>query len=145
MLEQELSEMDRITQLQDGIDQLLTIMANSVNYLVSSANFKQVNPDIPITKTREKAATAEEFEANKRELVDDLIKKAKQIEILIKSLPIFDPEEEQARTIARLSALEQEMGVANQEYREAVDRAKMLHKEVSDILEVMLSTHKSSR
>jgi len=142
MLEQELSEMDRITQLQDGIDQLLTIMANSVNYLVSSANFKQVNPDIPITKTREKAATAEEFEANKRELVDDLIKKAKQIEILIKSLPIFDPEEEQ---IARLSALEQEMGVANQEYREAVDRAKMLHKEVSDILEVMLSTHKSSR
>jgi len=142
MLEQELSEMDRITQLQDGIDQLLTIMANSVNYLVSSANFKQVNPDIPITKTREKAATAEEFEANKRELVDDLIKKAKQIEILIKSLPIFDPEEEQ---ISRLSALEQEMGVANQEYREAVDRAKMLHKEVSDILEVMLSTHEPSR
>jgi hypothetical protein len=37
-------------------------MANSVNYLVSSANFKQVNPDIPITKTREKAATPEEFE-----------------------------------------------------------------------------------
>jgi mediator of RNA polymerase II transcription subunit 21 len=37
--------------------------------------------------------------ANKRELVDDLIKKAKQIEILIKSLPIFDPEEEQARTV----------------------------------------------
>jgi len=142
MLEQELSEMDRITQLQDGIDQLLTIMANSVNYLVSSANFKQVNPDIPITKTREKAAPEEEFEANKRELVDDLIKKAKQIEILIKSLPVFDPEEEQ---IGRLSALEQEMGVANQEYREAVDRAKMLHKEVSDILEVMLSTRESIR
>jgi len=142
MLEQELTEMDRITQLQDGIDQLLTIMANSVNYLVSSANFKQVNPDIPITKTREKAAPADEFEANKQELVDDLIKKAKQIEVLIKSLPVFDPEEEQ---IARLDKLEQEMVVANQEYREAVERAKTLHKEVSDILQVMLSTRESTR
>lgn len=34
--------------------------------------------------------------ANKRELVDDLIVKAKQIEVLIQSLPVPEPEETQA-------------------------------------------------
>ena len=32
---------------------------------------------------------------NKKELVDDLVKKAKQIEILIQSLPVPEPEETQ--------------------------------------------------
>lgn len=34
--------------------------------------------------------------ANKQELVDDLIVKAKQIEVLIQSLPVPEPEETQA-------------------------------------------------
>ena len=35
--------------------------------------------------------------ANKRELVDDLVVKAKQIEVLIQSLPVPEPEETQVR------------------------------------------------
>ena len=72
---QELSHMDRITQLQDEIQQVsqwfytlsfyycrayrqtnmlqrLTIMSNSIAYLTSKANFVQVSPDVPITKQR---------------------------------------------------------------------------------------------
>ncbi|ELU43359.1 Med21 domain-containing protein [Rhizoctonia solani AG-1 IA] len=81
---------------------LLVIMSNSVVYLVTRNSFRQVNPDIPITKTRppDKEDSPDVFEANKRELVNDLITKAKQIEYLIKSLPPPEPESEQACTSA---------------------------------------------
>lgn len=61
---QELSHMDRITQLQDEIQQLLTIMARTIAYLTSRANFVQVSEEIPITKQRnpDKYDTPEVFE-----------------------------------------------------------------------------------
>jgi mediator of RNA polymerase II transcription subunit 21 len=68
---QELSHMDRITQLQDEIQQvclytpiaridaviltpmqLLQIMSSSVAYLTSRTNFLQVSPEVPVTKSR---------------------------------------------------------------------------------------------
>jgi mediator of RNA polymerase II transcription subunit 21 len=49
---QELSHMDRITQLQDEIQQLLTIMSSTIAYLTSRSNFVQVSADVPITKQR---------------------------------------------------------------------------------------------
>lgn len=129
--------MDRITQLQDEIQQLLTIMSNSIGYLTSRSNFLQVSPEIPITKQRnpEKYDTPEVFEANKKELVNDLVVKAKQVEYLIKSLPEPEPEEVQAK---RLEALEEEMTLVNAEYIRAVNRAKDLHAQVKDTLLMML-------
>lgn len=61
---QELSHMDRITQLQDEIQQLLMIMSNTVAYLTTRANFLQVSPDVPVTKQRnpEKFDAPEVFE-----------------------------------------------------------------------------------
>ncbi|KAF8337699.1 hypothetical protein F5887DRAFT_984510 [Amanita rubescens] len=133
----ELSNMDRITQLQDEIQQLLTIMSNSIAYLTERSNFVQVSPGIPITKQRnpEKYDQPDVFEANKKELVRDLIVKAKQVEYLINSLPEPEPVEEQAK---RLQALEDEMTLANEEYIQAVNRAKDLHSQVSDVLRMML-------
>jgi mediator of RNA polymerase II transcription subunit 21 len=141
MLE-ELSNMDRITQLQDEIQnaslssflfhspprnnsprrrpQLLTIMSNSISYLTSRVNFVQVSEEIPVTKQRnpDKVDPPDVFEgmiffthssvtlffsykrnetANKKELVNDLMMKAKQIEYLIQSLPTPEPEEVQVR------------------------------------------------
>ncbi|KAF8880920.1 hypothetical protein CPB84DRAFT_1792267 [Gymnopilus junonius] len=134
---QDLSHMDRITQLQDAIQQLLMIMSNTVAYLTSRSNFVQVSPEIPITKQRnpDKFDPPDVFEANQKELVTDLIVKAKQIEYLINSLPEPEPEEEQAK---RLQELEDEMTVANAEYIRAVNRAKDLHTQISDILRMML-------
>ncbi|KAG6837169.1 hypothetical protein H0H93_013759 [Arthromyces matolae] len=125
--------MDRITQLQDEIQQLLLIMSNTIGYLTSRVNFLQVAPDIPITKQRnpEKFDNPEVFEANKKELVADLMTKAKQVEYLIKSLPEPEPEEAQAH---RLAKLEEEMQVANAEYIRAVHRAKDLHGQVKEAL-----------
>ncbi|KDQ17606.1 hypothetical protein BOTBODRAFT_155686 [Botryobasidium botryosum FD-172 SS1] len=141
MLDQELSQMDRITQLQDGIDQLLVIMSSSIHYLVNKTALRQVSPDIPVIRQREKADPEPVFEANQKELVNDLIRKAKQVEYLIESLPGPDPEEGQAQ---RLEELETAMQKANSEYIEALDRARRLHKEVTDTLRMMLSDTESS-
>ncbi|KAJ7641245.1 hypothetical protein FB45DRAFT_899750 [Roridomyces roridus] len=135
---QELSHMDRITQLQDEIQQLLTILSSTIAYLTSRANFVQLSAsEIPITKQRnpEKYDAPEVFEANKKELVTDLIVKAKQVEYLINSLPEPESEEEQAK---RLKTLDEEMTVANEEYIQAVARSKELHAQVSDFLKLML-------
>jgi len=130
--------MDRITQLQDEIQQLLTIMSKSIAYLTSRSNFLQVSQDVPVTKQRnpEKYDAPDVFEANQKELVTDLVVKAKQVEYLIQSLPEPEPEEEQAK---RLQSLEEEMQVANKEYLFAVKRAKDLHQQISDVLRSMLS------
>ncbi|KAJ7181219.1 hypothetical protein C8R46DRAFT_1173392 [Mycena filopes] len=134
---QELSHMDRITQLQDEIQQLLTIMSRTIAYLTSRSNFVQVSAEVPVTKERnpDKFDTPEVFEANKKELVNDLIVKAKQVEYLIKSLPEPEPEEDQAK---RLQALDDEMTVVNAEYIQAVARCRDLHSQVADTLRLML-------
>lgn len=49
---QELSHMDRITQLQDEIQQLLMIMSSTIAYLTTRSNFLQVSLDVPVTKQR---------------------------------------------------------------------------------------------
>ncbi|KAF4623680.1 hypothetical protein D9613_001399 [Agrocybe pediades] len=134
---QELSHMDRITQLQDEIQQILMIMSKSITYLTSRTNFVQVSPEIPITKHRnqDKYDPPDVFEANQKELVTDLIVKAKQIEYLINSLPEPEPEELQAQ---RLQDLEEEMTQANAEYIRAVNRAKDLHAQITEVLSMML-------
>ncbi|PAV21688.1 hypothetical protein PNOK_0164500 [Pyrrhoderma noxium] len=135
---QELSHMDRITQLQNEIEVLLTIMSASISYLCSKTNFKQVSNTIPVTKQRnpEKFDPPEVFEANKKELVDDLMTKAKQIETLIKAMPVPESEETQA---LRLQKLEEDMQQANEEYAAALNQAKDLHAQISDVLREMLS------
>jgi len=129
--------MDRITQLQDEIQRLLMIMSSSISYLTTRSTFLQVSQEIPITKQRnpDKFDAPEVFEANQKELVDDLIVKAKQVEVLIQSLPVPEPEEQQAK---RLQALENEMTEVNEEYIRAVDRAKRLHCQFSELLRMML-------
>ncbi|VDB85110.1 unnamed protein product [Peniophora sp. CBMAI 1063] len=134
---QELSSMDRITQLQDEIQKLLTIMTNSINYLTTRTNFVQISDNIPVTKQRkaEKFDPEDVFEANKKELVQDLVLKAKQVEFLIQALPQPEPEEEQAK---RLSALEKDMQRANEEYIRAVNRAKALYAQISETVKAVL-------
>jgi len=111
----ELTHMDRITQLQEGVEQLLTIMSSSISYLCTRATFKQVSDHIPVTKLRpaEKVDAPEVFEKRKQELVSDLMRKAKQLEFLIESLPVAEPEDEQAK---RLTSLQEEMDIANEQY-----------------------------
>ncbi|KAJ7214169.1 hypothetical protein B0H12DRAFT_1205734 [Mycena haematopus] len=118
----ELSHMDRITQLQDEIQQLLTIISSSIAYLTSRAKLR-----------------AGQRRPNKKELVTDLIVKAKQVEYLITSLPQREPEEEQA---TRLQILDDQMTVVNEEFLQAVVRSKDLHAQITDTLRLMLEDNK---
>jgi len=134
----ELTHMDRITQLQEGIEQLLTIMSSSITYLTKKSTFKQISEEIPVTRARpdDKVDSPEVFEQNKQELVSELIHKAKQIEMLIASLPVPEPENEH---VARLTQLQTELTEANEEYRRAVNRARDLHRQIGSLLRIMLS------
>jgi mediator of RNA polymerase II transcription subunit 21 len=48
-----LSHMDRITQLQDEIQQLLVIMTSTIAYLTSRATFVELSSEVPVTKQRD--------------------------------------------------------------------------------------------
>jgi len=115
----------------------MTIMSSSIAYLCGRSNFRQVSEDIPVTKQRnaEKVDPPEVFDANKKELVADLVTKAKQIEYIIQSLPVPEPEQTQA---LRLKDLEEQMQQTNDEYTTAVQRAKALHAKITEILRTML-------
>ena len=128
------------------VEQLLTMMTSSISYLTQRTDFKQVDAEVPLTKTRpkDKVDPPKVFGGwrsllpfcgrrlltvlvllhveNKKELVVDLVRKAKQIELLINSLPVLEPEETQA---VRFVQLEEEMQVANAEYKAALERARM--------------------
>lgn len=128
------------------VEQLLTMMTSSISYLTQRTDFKQVDAEVPLTKSRpkDKVDPPKVFRGwrsllplcgmplltvlillraeNKKELVVDLVRKAKQIELLINSLPVLEPEETQA---IRFVQLEEEMQVANTEYKAALERARM--------------------
>ncbi|KAJ7273418.1 hypothetical protein C8J57DRAFT_1063864 [Mycena rebaudengoi] len=114
-----LSHIDRITQLQDEIQQVLVIITSTIAYLTSRATFVELSSEVPVTKQRDptKYDTQYVFDASKKELASDLIMKAKQLEYLIMCLPQPEPEEEQAR---RLQALDGEMTIANEDYSYAM-------------------------
>ncbi|KAG8902645.1 hypothetical protein FRB99_004297 [Tulasnella sp. 403] len=120
MLSQELSEMDRVTQLQDALEQLFLIMGATLNHLTSKASLAQVSPSIPVWKSRDKADPPDAFLSNQKELVADFVNKAKQIEVLINSLPPPDTSDNQTE---RLHQIEAEMKIANDEYKQALQRA----------------------
>jgi len=98
-----------------GLNQLLTISTSSLSYLTRKTAFKRLNSDVPVTWRNPEAEVNEgvfegQFSSsssfrsfillqqseltyiytdaeNKKELVQDLTKKAKQVEYLIRALP----------------------------------------------------------
>lgn len=54
LADEESINMDKLTQVQDCIEQLLLIMKLSIVQLVQRTDFKQVSPEVPITKSRPK-------------------------------------------------------------------------------------------
>ncbi|KAL7408838.1 hypothetical protein BDY24DRAFT_405273 [Mrakia frigida] len=130
--------MDRLTQLQDAIESLLTISTSSLSYLTRKTTFKRLNTDVPITHRNAEAEVNEGvFEENKKELVQDLTKKAKQVEYLIRALP--DKEGVEGSDL-RLEGLQSEMTVANQEYLEAVKIAEALLAEINSTIRALLDS-----
>ncbi|RGB42275.1 hypothetical protein C1646_683669 [Rhizophagus diaphanus] len=111
--------MDRLTQLQDAIDEMARMFANSVEFL----NRVQVGQD------------QAKLKENQQEIVQDVVKKAKQIEILIDNLPgLRNTEQEQFDMIKELN---KEMQEANLEYIKAVEDAESLRKQIVETIEIL--------
>ena len=82
---------DPIATLEEAIDFLLKIMAASISYLTRKAPHIQLHPEIPLAALSEKAAEnlvdEETMVESAEELVQDLMLKAKEVELLINALP----------------------------------------------------------
>ncbi|RPA88145.1 hypothetical protein BJ508DRAFT_300513 [Ascobolus immersus RN42] len=100
------SSSDRLTQLQEALDQLTTQFYFSLRYIASHhspaqipGQFTQPNPDLP-------SHSPQEFASAQAELAKDIVIKMKQIELLIASLPgVGRGEEEQLERVKELEEL----------------------------------------
>ncbi|KAI7905657.1 uncharacterized protein BX663DRAFT_500501 [Cokeromyces recurvatus] len=95
--------MDRLTQLQDAIDAMARMFTNSIYYVHEKSGMAELNKDIPVAQPKVQADDPVVFQENMKELVSDLVKKAKEIDSLIEILPgIQQTEEEQVITLITL-------------------------------------------
>ncbi|KAJ8661912.1 hypothetical protein O0I10_002243 [Lichtheimia ornata] len=124
--------MDRLTQLQDGIDAMARMLTNSLFYVHEKSSMAQLNDSIPIAQPKVQADPPEVFQQNLHELAGDLVKKAKEIDALIEVLPgIKNTEEEQMEL---LKELEEKNKQANEEYEAAVREMESVQAKVTETL-----------
>ncbi|OZJ05585.1 hypothetical protein BZG36_01722 [Bifiguratus adelaidae] len=131
--------MDRVTQLQDAIDQLSRIFVNSIHYVHSKANMKELSPSLPVVAPNMQADPPEVFSQNLQELVSDIVRKTKEVDALIDVLPgIRHSEQEQAGVeITILGELERENARANEAYLAAADRARTLLEQLNSAIKTI--------
>ncbi|KAJ2401525.1 hypothetical protein GGI23_001341 [Coemansia sp. RSA 2559] len=123
---------DRVTQLQDSIDEQCQMLFNSLGYLHRKAGMAQVAPDIPITQQNTNSASKDEFSARTQEIANDICCQAKKIDALIDSLPgVSVSESDQEREFVELG---KEDEAATRELEEAGREARALLKEISSTL-----------
>ncbi|KAJ1729975.1 hypothetical protein LPJ61_003261 [Coemansia biformis] len=126
------TQVDRVTQLQDSIDEQCRMLFSSLHYLHKKAGMVQVAPEIPVTQQNEGADSADEFSLRTRDIATDICRQAKKIDALIESLPgVAVSEREQEEDFARLSA---ENEAATNELREASARAQAMLKSLTESL-----------
>ncbi|GAA5820111.1 hypothetical protein JCM10212_000446 [Sporobolomyces blumeae] len=149
----ELGHMDRLTQTQNSIDDLVRIMSSTLSYLSRKSTFKPLNPNFPATQSIPNADPPDVFQANQKELVVDFVRKAKQLEYLIDALPSPPPPRAPRSTLSEeqpgstevdssagggraesnevvddrdLADLERELVETNNGYLDAIDQAAVL-------------------
>ncbi|KAI1755232.1 mediator of RNA polymerase II transcription subunit 21 [Xylaria castorea] len=117
---------DRLTQLQDAVDQLATQFISSINYINQHHSLETLGPRDQIVVIPKQEADQQEVDPHPEdvfrpalvELAQDLITKEQQIELLISILPGLDnSEQDQERNIREL---EEELKVAEAQRQEAI-------------------------
>ncbi|KAI1816916.1 mediator of RNA polymerase II transcription subunit 21 [Poronia punctata] len=121
---------DRLTQLQDAVDQLAKQFVACTNYINQHHSLETLGPRDQIVVIPKQEADQQEvdphpedvFQAALVELARDLITKEQQIELLISILPGLDnSEQDQERNIREL---EEELKVAEAQRQEAINKRK---------------------
>ncbi|EPE31004.1 Mediator hinge subcomplex-like protein [Glarea lozoyensis ATCC 20868] len=118
---------DRLTQLQDAVDQLATQFLASVHFVNKHHELKTLSPKDSIRDTKKDddgapqevdPLPADQFKAGQTELAQDLIVKEQQIEYLISMLPGLENSENDQEK--RMKELEEELKVAEEERQQAL-------------------------
>ncbi|KAK0671098.1 putative mediator of RNA polymerase II transcription subunit 21 [Cercophora samala] len=115
---------DKLTQLQESMDQLLTQFIAALYYNERHHDLQKFSPSdkIPDLKPDQppevETLDPEQFRAGQLELARDLITKEQQIEYLISTLPGLDNSERDQLQMIR--ELEEELGAAEQQRQEAL-------------------------
>ncbi|XXG99187.1 hypothetical protein Hte_005522 [Hypoxylon texense] len=116
---------DRLTQLQDAVDQLAQQFVACIHYLNRHHNLEILGPGDQIRDVKQDPDQQEVdphplnvFKASQVELAQDLITKEQQIELLVSMLPGLDnSEQDQERNIKEM---EEELRIAEAQRQEAI-------------------------
>ncbi|KAI8058482.1 hypothetical protein BDF22DRAFT_666097 [Syncephalis plumigaleata] len=131
-IETEQGSMDRVSQLQDAVDQLTVQFVSSLDYLSTRAPMVAHDTTVAAARSHERALPLDQLEKESRELASDIAKRCRQIDTLIDALPTHElSKEEEAAVFAKL---EQENQQADDAYKAAVEHAKSLLDQLKNAL-----------
>ncbi|KAK9460595.1 mediator complex, subunit Med21 [Lipomyces oligophaga] len=115
---------DRLTQLQDAVDQLAVQFYSALHYLSSHHDFVPLGDDQKVSDAQWTADDPAVFEATKNELARDIMIRTRQIDLLIDSLPGAGVSE--TDQLARVERLKEELIEADQEQKKWLEERDML-------------------
>lgn len=116
--------MDRLSQLQKCLDQLVTQFFSSLNYINTNHDFEPLDGEAKLEDAQLHPAPKDQFQASLGELSHDIAEKAKQIEKLIDSLPGLETSENDQ--FESLGNLEKELQAVRAEEAEVVKERQNL-------------------
>ncbi|KAK0391084.1 hypothetical protein NLU13_0586 [Sarocladium strictum] len=129
---------DRLTQLQDAVDQLAQQFVASLHFINSRHDLEKLGPDDKIQDALKgqvqevDALPAEDFRSGMIELSRDLILKEQQIEVLVSTLPGLDnSEQDQERNIKEL---EEDLKAAEAQRQEALKERDQILAELDAVI-----------
>ncbi|EKJ77258.1 hypothetical protein NXS19_010016 [Fusarium pseudograminearum] len=128
---------DRLTQLQDAVDQLAQQFVACLHYVNKRHDLEILSPNDKIREVKDipkevDSLPPDEFRAGMVELSQDLIVKEQQIEVLISSLPGLDNSEmDQERYIKEL---EEDLKIAEAQRQEAIKEKDQILAELDGVI-----------
>ncbi|KAH7189410.1 mediator complex, subunit Med21 [Fusarium flagelliforme] len=128
---------DRLTQLQDAVDQLAQQFVACLHYVNKRHDLEILGPNDKVREVKDippevDSLPHDEFRAGMVELSQDLIVKEQQIEVLISSLPGLDNSEmDQERYIKEL---EEDLKVAEAQRQEAIKEKDQILSELDGVI-----------
>ncbi|KAJ4138218.1 RNA polymerase II mediator complex subunit [Fusarium equiseti] len=128
---------DRLTQLQDAVDQLAQQFVACLHYVNKRHDLEILGPNDKVREVKDippevDSLPPDEFRAGMVELSQDLIVKEQQIEVLISSLPGLDNSEmDQERYIKEL---EEDLKIAEAQRQEAIKEKDQILSELDGVI-----------
>ncbi|KAI9593653.1 hypothetical protein BDF19DRAFT_497596 [Syncephalis fuscata] len=131
-LETEQGSMDRVSQLQDAVDQLTVQFVSSLDYLSTRAPMVAHDDTVAAARSHERALSLDKLEQESRELASDIAKRCQQVDTLIDALPTHELSEKEEAAV--FQQLERDNQQADEAYKAAVEHAKTLLQQLKNAL-----------